>query len=119
MTPSSLPGKIEISRQAIATLVAETVRQCYGVVGLAEKTKMAAWRRNLPGADPAHQGIEVILRDGAVTVDVFIIVAYGTRISEVARSVMQQVQYTLTQTTGLPVAAVNVHVQDLRVHPSS
>lgn len=119
MTPSPLSGKIEIAPQAIVRLVAETVRQCYGVVGLAERTKMAAWRRSLFGADPAQHGIEVTLRDGAITVDVFIMVAYGTRISEVARSVMQQVQYTLTQTTGLPVAAVNVHVQDLRVLPSS
>jgi uncharacterized alkaline shock family protein YloU len=48
-------------------------------------------------------------------VDLYVIVQYGTRISEVANGVMSNVKYALEQALGMPIAAVNVHVQGLRV----
>lgn len=112
-------GKIEISRNAVATLVAETVLQCYGVVGMAGKTKFEDWRTGLLNTADAHKGVDVSLVDGSITVNLYIIIEYGTRISEVARSVMQRVEYVLNQNVGLPVTAVNVHVQGLRVSQPS
>ncbi len=43
------------------------------------------------------------------------IIQYGTRISEVAHGVMNNVKYSLEQVLGIPVAEVNVHVQGLRM----
>lgn len=108
-------GKIEISPIAIATLAVETALSSYGVVGLASRSKFDDWRRSLLRGVYAHPGVTVSVDDGAIVVDLYIIVEYGTRISEVARSVMHRVQYTLEQTVGLPVGAVNIHVQGLRV----
>ncbi len=115
MDQPSPPGRIEISRHAIATLVAEMALQCYGVVGLTGKTRFDDWRKGLLNLADVHHGVNVSLVDGAVTVDLYVIVEFGTRISEVARSLMHRVEYTLEQNVGLPVTAVNVHVQDLRV----
>lgn len=111
----SPPGRIEISKHAIATLVAETALQCYGVVGLARTGPLAGWRRNWFLPEGGQRGVVVGLADGAITLDLYIIVEYGTRISEVARSLMERIAYTINQNVGLPLAAVNVHVQDLRV----
>ena len=118
-TRESSLGKIEISPNAVATLAMETVLTCYGVVGLAGRTKFDDWRRGLLHGDNAHRGVEVTMSDDTIVVDLYIIIEYGTRISEVARSVMHRVQYTLEQTVGLPVEAVNVHVQGLRVSDRS
>jgi uncharacterized alkaline shock family protein YloU len=44
-----------------------------------------------------------------------VIVEYGTRISSVAGSVANAVRFQVERAIGMPVSAVNVHVQDLRV----
>lgn len=111
----SLLGKIEISSNAIRTLAAESVLECYGVVGLAGKSRFKDWRAGLLNRDNAHRGVQVMMDNESITVDLYIIIEYGTRISEVARNVMQRVKYTLEQSLGLPIAGVNVHVQGLRV----
>ncbi len=108
-------GKIEISPTAVATLAVETALSSYGVVGLASRSKFDDWRRGLLHGIHAQHGATVAMEEGAIVVDLYIIVEYGTRISEVARSVMHRVQYTLDQVVGLPVRAVNIHVQGLRV----
>ncbi len=117
-TRQSSLGKIEISANAIATLSVETVLECYGVVGLTGKTKFDDWRKGLLHGVSSQRGVDVTINDDVIVVDLYIIIEYGTRISEVARSVMHRLQYTLEQTMGLPIAAVNVHVQDLRVSES-
>ncbi|MCO6451511.1 MAG: Asp23/Gls24 family envelope stress response protein [Caldilineales bacterium] len=118
MTERSNPiGKIEISTTAIANLAVTTVLECYGVVGLAGKTKFEDWRKNVLNIEDAQRGVEVAMdEEDGITIDLYIVVQYGTRISEVARGVMNRVHYTLEQTVGLPVRAVNVHVQALRVN---
>ena len=55
------------------------------------------------------------MRDGKVVVDLYVIIQYGTRVSEVAHGVMHGVRYALEQALGIPVAEVNVHVQGLRM----
>lgn len=88
----------------------------YGVVGLANTSKFDNWRKNLIESGHNQPGASVtISEDDTIVVDLYIIIEYGTRISEVARSVMHRVQYTLEQIVGLPVEAVNVHVQGLRI----
>lgn len=109
------PGRIEISKQAIAALVAETALQCYGVVGLADSGRLPAWRRAWLAPESHQRGVVVGLIDGVITLELYIIVEYGTRISEVARSLMERIAYTIDQNVGLPLAAVDVHIQDLRV----
>lgn len=107
-------GRIEISPQAIATLAGEAVLRCYGVVGMANKNLIDGIA-DLLAPDRWGRGVDVRVRDGNVSVDLYVIVQYGTRISEVAHGVMHGVKYALEQALGVPVAEVNVHVQGLRM----
>ena len=50
------------------------------------------------------RGVEVQVHDGQVVVDLYVIIQYGTRISEVAHGVMNSVKYALEQALGIPVA---------------
>ena len=48
-------------------------------------------------------------------IDLYIIVLYGVKISEVASNVQSTVKYTLEKTLGLEIDSVNIHVQGVRV----
>ena len=108
-------GNIEISPEAVATLAEHAVLQSYGVVGMAEASRFEAWRRGLLRSGHTHKGVIVTVSDDGVVIDLYLVIEYGTRISEVARSVINRVNYNVEKTLGLPVLAVNVHVQALRV----
>lgn len=114
MTEEKKPGRIEISPHAIATIAGEAVLRCYGVVGMANKNLIDGLGVLLQ-PERWSRGVDVVVRDGQVSVHLFVIVQYGTRISEVAHSVMHGVKYALEQALGVPVAEVNVHVQGLRM----
>lgn len=53
--------------------------------------------------------------NGEVQIDMYIIVSYGVKISEVAHNVQTKVKYTLDQTLGLSVQSINIYVQGVRV----
>ena len=114
MTEETIQGRIEIAPQAIATLAGQAVLQCYGVVGMASRNLIDGIA-DLLQPDRWGRGVDVRVRDGQISVDLYVIVQYGTRISEVAHGVMHGVQYALEQALGVPVTEVNVHVQGLRM----
>jgi uncharacterized alkaline shock family protein YloU len=128
MELSTALGRISISSDAIAQIVARTVSESYGVVAMAgpkwlPSRSTEGWKRRRPSRRrPAERlgrlgrpwGIEV-RRDGdAVTVDIHVVVEYGLNLAEVASSVRNRVGYELERLTGLPVRSVEVHVDDVR-----
>jgi uncharacterized alkaline shock family protein YloU len=112
-TSYTVQGIIEISPLAIARLASHAVLQSYGVVGMAAPNLASdiAWTLT---RDP-HRGIEVHVEDERVTIDLYVIIEYGTRITTVANSMISAVRFYVEKATGLSVAQVNVHVQGLRV----
>ena len=106
-------GRITISPQAISTIASQAAMQSYGVVGMASKN-LANGIVHAFARDPRH-GVQVNSLGDQIAIDLFVIIEYGTRISSVAASVANSVRYQVERAIGLPVAAVNVHVQDLRV----
>lgn len=107
-------GRVEVSPRAIATLVARSVMQSYGVVGMAPRNLRDSVAQVLRPEDQ-YKGIEIHCGPDQITIDLYVIIEYGTRIAAVARNIMENVKYTVEQAAGLPVAAVNIHVQGLRV----
>ena len=114
MTKEKNLGRIEISPHAIATIAGDAVLKCYGVVGMSSKNVIGGLA-DLLQRERWSKGVDVRVRDGNVIVDLYVIIQYGTRISEVAHGVMSGVKYALEQALGLPIAEVNVHVQGLRL----
>jgi len=106
-------GNIYLSPKAIATIAYHSALESYGVVGLAPKN-VAEGIAQVLVKEPTH-GVDVRFVDDSIIVDLYIIVEYGTRIQTVASSVADNVRFQIEKSTGLPVAAVNVHVRGLRV----
>ena len=113
--PSEL-GRITIAPAAIAQIVGRVAAECYGVVGMSLRTPGPARERVtrlLPKGKPGR-GIVVRNEGGAVALDLYIVVAYGLNLAEVADTVRSRVSYEVGRLTGLPVASVDVHIQDVK-----
>jgi uncharacterized alkaline shock family protein YloU len=106
-------GSIHVSPRAIATIAWQAAVQSYGVVGLAAKNFFDGVSHFIV-KDPTH-GIEVSYAEGAINIDLYVVVEYGTNIKTVADSVANAVRFQVEKALGLPIQQVNVHVQGLRV----
>lgn len=115
MATETFLGKIEVSPLAVASLASEAVLRCYGVVGMAPAGTLRDGLVEILQRDATHRGVEVRLREGSIVVDLYVVIEYGTRISEVAQNIMETVKFSLERALGMPISEVNVHVQDLRV----
>ncbi len=107
-------GKIEVLPRAIATITAQAVLQCYGVVGMAPRNFREGMAQVLHQEDQ-YKGIDVLLGNNEIAIDLYVIIEYGTRIVEVARNVQENVRYVVEHALGLPVSRVNVRIQGLRI----
>lgn len=108
------PGRIEVSPAAITMAVSRVVLECYGVVGIAHR-KLRHGKAELLDDYAYHRGINVAVQGESVVVDVYVVVEYGTRISEVAHNVMNAVRDALQRMLGAATIRVNVNVQGLRI----
>jgi uncharacterized alkaline shock family protein YloU len=113
--PSEL-GRITISPEAIAQIVGRVAAECYGVVGMSLRAPGPARERVtrlLPKGKPGR-GIVVRNVDGAVALELYVVIAYGLNLAEVAATVRSQVGYEVERLTGLRVASVDVHIQNVK-----
>lgn len=114
MTIETQFGRIEISPMAVASIASQVVLESYGVVGMVSKNiKNGLVELLAPGA--SYRGVDVRTRDGQITIDLYVILEYGVRISEVAHNIMSAIKFRVERTLGMPVAQVNIHIQGLRV----
>ncbi len=106
-------GKIDISSATIATITNQAVNQCYGVVGMANKNLVNGIAQLLSRDN--RRGVDVKVDGDKIVIDVYVIVQYGVRIRVVAESIQNTVKFHVEKALGLPVHAVNVYVQGLRM----
>jgi uncharacterized alkaline shock family protein YloU len=110
--PESPLGRISISSAAIAHIVGETARECYGVVGMAARGPVG---KLLGKRERLKQGIQIARDpDGGVTIDLHVVVEYGLNLAEVASTIRNRVTYEVGRLTALPVRAVEVHIDGVR-----
>ncbi len=114
MAEETFLGRIEIAPAAIASLAGQAVLECYGVVGMANKNLRDGIAEILPGGN-YRRGIDVKVIEHAIVIDLYVVIQYGTRITEVTHGIMNRVKYTIEKAVGIPVTQVNIHVQGLHV----
>jgi uncharacterized alkaline shock family protein YloU len=107
LTIVSSRGAVSISRDVVAEIVAETAARCYGVVGLASGSRVGRLLRS--------DGVSVGGDAQGLRIELHVVVEHGLNLAEVATTVRSRLAYELERLTGLPVASVEVVVQDVRV----
>lgn len=108
-------GQINISNDVIATVVGGAATEVFGIVGMASKNQIRDNLNEILGRENYSKGVVVRQTEHGVFVDVYIIVSYGVKISEVSRNVQERVKYNLNTMLGVSSQAVNVIVQGVKV----
>lgn len=110
-------GLIEISNEVIATVVGGAATDVFGIVGMASKNQIKDNINEILRKENYARGVVVRQEENEISVDVYTIVSYGTKISEVSRNVQEKVKYNLESMLGVAANSVNIFVQGVRVLP--
>lgn len=110
-------GTIEITNDVIATVVGGAATDVFGIVGMASKKQIKDNINEILKRENYSKGVVVRQEENGIAVDVYTIVSYGTKISEVSRNVQEKVKYNLETMLGVTANSVNIFVQGVRVLP--
>ncbi|WP_438446763.1 Asp23/Gls24 family envelope stress response protein [Gorillibacterium sp. sgz5001074] len=108
-------GQVHVSDEVIAILAGSAALECYGLVGMASRKQLKDGITELLGRENLSRGVEIRHEGDVLNIDLYIIVSYGTKISEVAHNVQNRVKYVMNDVVGLQVESVNIFVQGVRV----
>jgi uncharacterized alkaline shock family protein YloU len=108
-------GKIDVADQVIAVIAGSAAMDCYGLVGMASRKGIKDGIAELLGRENLSRGVEVRRESEQMHLDLYVIVSYGVKISEVAHNIQSKVKYVLEEVVGLKVDFVNIFVQGVRV----
>ncbi|KHF39822.1 MULTISPECIES: Asp23/Gls24 family envelope stress response protein [Halalkalibacter] len=108
-------GVVDVSKDVVATIAGGAAIDCYGIVGMASQKQLKDGLTDLLGKENFRRGVVIREDEEQIHIDMYIIVSYGTKISEVAYNVQTKVKYQLEQMLGLDVDSVNIFVQGVRV----
>jgi uncharacterized alkaline shock family protein YloU len=103
-------GRIEVFPTVVAAIAGHAATECYGVMGMAARG-LREGMATLLRRENVHRGVEVREVAGQLAIDVYVVVQYGTRITEVAHNLQGAVRFEVERTVGMPVSEVNVFVQ--------
>lgn len=107
-------GQIQISNEAIASVVADATLECYGVVGIANKESIRNKISNLLSKKDYYKGVFASQEKNRIVISVYIVVAFGCKVTEVMSEVQKKVKYVLEQTFETSVKRVDVYAQSLQ-----
>ena len=109
-------GSIEVFPSVVAAIAGHAATTCYGVMGMAARG-LRDGVAQLLRRENVHRGVEVRETADGLAIDVYVVVQYGTRITEVAHNLQETVRFEVQRAVGVPVVEVNITVQG--VHEDS
>ena len=107
-------GEITISSAVFTTITGAAATNCFGVKGMAYRS-MTDGLVHLLRREAMSKGVKVTYNeDGTVSIELHIIVENGVNLVAVCRSIMSEVRYVVSKTTGVEVRSVDVFVDSMR-----
>ncbi len=86
-------GKIEVLPNAIHSIVVQATTSCYGVLGIAAPRLHGGQAVLLP-LEQSNQGVRVQVVNEQLQIEVYVVLEYGLRISEIAHNIMSSVKFS-------------------------
>src|SRR5256714_2754188 len=103
-------GRIEVFPAVVGAIAGHAAIECYGVMGMAARG-LRDGVATLLRRETLHRGVEGREIEGQLSIDVYVVVQYGVRITEVAHNLKSAVRFEVVRTHGLSLSEVNVFVQ--------
>ncbi len=113
MKISTEKGELLINSDVFTTITGAAATNCYGVKGMAVRSK-ADGLVHLLRRESMAKGVKVTYNeDGSVSIELHIIVDNGVNLMAVSRSIMSEVRYNVSRLTGVEVKNVNVCIDSM------
>ncbi len=108
-------GVIQIDQDVFNTITGAVVTSCFGVKGMAARSKKDGLVHLLRQESMA-KGVKVIPQeDETISIELHIIVDNGVNLPAVGEAIMNEVRYTVGKLTGTEVRAVDVYVDSMDI----
>lgn len=108
-------GEITIGKDAIAKIAGQVAINCYGVVGMARRSRADGFVALLK-AETMTKGVKVSFEGESLSISMSIMVEYGVNIDVITKSIIKNVKYQIKNMTGFDVEGVNITVESVRVN---
>lgn len=106
-------GLITISSDVFTNITGAAATNCYGVKGMAIRSTTDGLV-HLLRRESMSKGVKVVYNsDDTISLELHIIVDNGVNLKAVSRSIMSEVKYNVSRTTGVDVKQVDVFVDSM------
>ena len=108
-------GDITVSSAVFSNITGMAATNCFGVKGMAVRS-MTDGLVHLLRREAMSKGVKVTFHEeGRISIDLHIMMDKGVNISAICSSIIQEVRYFVTKSTGTEVRAVNVFVDSITI----
>ena len=115
VTINNSNGNVDIATEVISTVVGASTTEIFGVVGMTSKAAVKDNFRSILRQENYSKGVVVNNNNNEISIDVYVVVSFGVKISEVAKNIQERVRFNLENQLGIFVAKINVYVQNVKV----
>ena len=113
ITHQNKNGKILVSGNVYTDIAGTAATNCFGVKGMAARS-MKDGLYHLLRKESASKGVSVEFHDdNSITINLHIIVDHGVNLTAVGSSIISEVKYVVSSTTGTQVRDVNVYIDSV------
>lgn len=103
-------GTVSFATEVVATIAGLAATEVEGVASMTSQSGGLAEMFSRKNSRNFTKGVRIDLDNNKVTVDITIVVEYGSPVPDVARSIQENVKKAIETMSGLEVHAVDVHV---------
>ena len=108
-------GTVNISTSVYTDIAGTAASNCFGVKGMAARSMKDGFY-HLLRKEAAGKGVQVKFHeDNTISIDLHIMVDEGVNLPAVGDSIISEVRYVVTNTTGTEVRAVNVFIDSMMI----
>ena len=106
-------GSVNVSTSVYTDIAGTAASNCFGVKGMAARS-VTDGVYHLLRKESVGKGVKVQFHeDNSISIDLHIIVDYGVNLNAVGASIISEVRYVVSNTTGTEVREVNVYVDSM------
>ena len=108
-------GSVTVSAAVYTEIAGTAATNCFGVKGMAARS-LTDGVYHLLRKESVSKGVYVQFHeDDTISIDLHIIVDNGVNLNAVGASIISEVRYVVTNTTGTEVRAVNVYIDSMMI----
>ena len=108
-------GSVNVSTSVYVDIAGTAASNCFGVKGMAAQS-VKDGLFHLLRKESMSKGVKVEFHeDDSISIDLHIIVDNGVNLNAVGASIISEVRYVVTNTTGTEVRAVNVYIDSMMI----